>query len=400
MKILQINTVYGVGSTGKIVKEIHDACKKENISCISAYRCSENGSQLPEDTIEISSPIDSRIHGVLSRITMFKGCFSFFKTVKFLKKIKRYSPDIIHLHNLHGSYVNIPLLFRYIKKNDIQVVWTLHDCWPFTAICSHFSAVDCDKWITVCNNCPLRKELSQSLVDNTGSVWKYKKHCFTSAEKIVFAAPSNWMKGLLNKSFLKQYPAVTINNGIDLTVFKPSKSDFKAKYNLKDKYIVLGVAFEWGYKKGLDVFIKLSGILSDEYKIVLVGTNDGTESQLPANILSVKKTDNQQQLAEIYSSADVFVNPTREETLGLVNIEALACGTPVVTFNAGGSPECVDALCGSVVEIDDTDAVKSEIVRICTEKPYSKENCIKQAAMFDKDEKLSEYIELYKKMLN
>ncbi len=400
MKILQINTVYGVGSTGKIVKEIHDTCKKENISCISAYRCSENGSQSQEDTIEISSPIDSRIHGLLSRITMFKGCFSFFKTAKFLKKVKRYSPDIIHLHNLHGSYVNIPLLFHYIKKNSIPIVWTLHDCWAFTAICSHFSVENCDKWITGCNNCPVRKELSQSLLDNTGSVWKYKQRCFTSADKIIFAAPSNWMKNLVNKSFFKQYPAVTINNGIDLSVFKPSKSDFKVKYNLKDKHIVLGVAFEWGYKKGLDVFIKLSGILSDEYKIVLVGTNDEIESQLPANILSVKRTNNQQQLAEIYTSADVFVNPTREETLGLVNIESLACGTPVVTFNAGGSPECVDALCGSVVEIDDIAAMKDEIVRICTEKPYVEENCLKRAAMFDKDKKLNEYIELYKKILN
>lgn len=400
MKILQINTVYGEGSTGKIAEDIHDACKKEHISCISAYRCRAKGRPEAEDTIEISSSSDSRIHGFLSRLTMFKGCFSVFKTIKFIRKVKKYSPDIIHLHNLHGSYINIPILFSYIKKNNIPIVWTLHDCWAFTAICTHFSAINCDKWITGCSSCPQKKDLSLSLTDNAGSVWRYKKHCFTSAERIILAAPSDWMKSLVNKSFFKAYPAVVINNGIDLSVFKPSDSDFRLKNNLENKHIILGVAFEWSDKKGLDVFIKLSDILPDEYKIVLVGANDAVNSRLPSNILSVHRTSSQQKLAEIYTSADVFVNPTREETLGLVNIEALACGTPVVTFNTGGSPECVDDSCGVVVEIDDVDTMKKEIVRICSEKPYLVNNCLKRASMFDKDKKINEYIELYKTICN
>lgn len=400
MKILQINTVYGEGSTGRIVKEIQEACKMNQIHCVAACRYSNEGAQHAENVIEISTPADSRIHGMLSQITMFKGCFSVLKTVRFIRKVKKYSPDIIHLHNLHGSYINIPILFRYIKKYNIPIVWTLHDCWSFTAVCSHFSLMKCDKWKSGCNTCPQRKALSRSITDNTRSVWKYKKHCFTSADNITFAAPSDWMKGLVSQSFFKDYPVVTIHNGIDLSVFKPSESDYKLKNHLENKCIVLGVAFDWDYKKGLDVFIKLSESLTDDYKIILVGTNDAVDSQLPSNIVSVHKTDNQQMLAEIYSSADVFVNPTREETFGLVNIEALACGTPVVTFDAGGSPECIDASCGSVVETDDVETMKNEIIRICSKHPYSENNCIQRARRFNKTEKMNEYIKLYKSICN
>lgn len=400
MKILQINTVYAEGSTGKIAKEIHDICKKHNIECISAYRYTQKFNTKFEDSVEISSPMDSRIHGLLSRITMFKGAFSVFKTIKFIKTVEKYSPDIIHLHNLHGSYINIPILFRYIRKNQIPVVWTLHDCWSFTAICSHFSMEKCEKWITGCNKCPQRKTLSLSLTDNTSIVWKFKKYYFTSFKNITFVTPSNWMKNLINQSFFKDYPVVTINNGIDLNLFKPTSSDFITKYNLKDKYIVLGVAFEWNYKKGLDVFIKLANILPDKYKIVLVGVKEEIISQLPLNILCIKKTNNQSELAKIYTAADVFVNPTREETLGLVNIEALACGTPVVTFYTGGSPECIDNTCGSAVNIDDIDTLTTEIIRICTTHPYVEQDCIKRAAMFDKNNKLNMYVELYKQICN
>ena len=183
-------------------------------------------------------------------------------------------------------------------------------------------------------------------------------------------------------------------------MFKPTSSDFITKYNLKDKYIVLGVAFEWNYKKGLDVFIKLANILPDKYKIVLVGVKEEIISQLPLNILCIKKTNNQSELAKIYTAADVFVNPTREETLGLVNIEALACGTPVVTFYTGGSPECIDNTCGSAVNIDDIDTLTTEIIRICTTHPYVEQDCIKRAAMFDKNNKLNMYVELYKQICN
>lgn len=398
MKVLQINTVYGNGSTGSIAKAIHDLCREHQIRCVCAHRCVGQGQKPLEDSVSISSKWDSRIHGQLSRFTMFKGAGSVFKTLMFLKKVSRYAPDVIHLHNLHGSYINLPLLFGYIKRHRIPVVWTLHDCWAFTAICSHFAVAGCGRWKTGCHDCPQKKRFSAAPVDLTPSVWRAKRKWFTGLDQAVVVTPSHWLENLARNSFLGQYQVQTIYNGIDLDVFTEVQSDFRAQHGLENKKIVLGVAFDWSYEKGLDVFTELSGRLGDEYQIVLVGTNPEIDQKLPENILSIHRTNNQRELAEIYSAADVFVNPTREEVLGLVNIEALACGTPVITFQTGGSPECVDSTCGVVVPVDDVDAVEREILRTCTRKPYSKEACRNQAMRFDKRQCLNEYLRLYESL--
>lgn len=397
MKVLQINTVYGEGSTGKIAENLHHLCVSHNIECLSAFRCrTDKTKALLKDSVEISSPFDSRLHGVLSRFTMFKGCFSYFKTKSFLKKISAYSPDVVHIHNLHGSYINLPLLFKFIKKNSIPVVWTFHDCWPFTGICSHFTIANCEKWTDGCRNCPQRKALSSCPFDFSKNVYNLKKRLFTGIDDLTVVTPSDWLNSLIKRSFFRDYPVKTIYNGIDLDIFVPTESDFKKKHNLKGMKTILGVSFGWGYSKGLDVFIELSKKLPKDYRVVLVGTNDAIDAKLPDNIISIHRTNSQKELAEIYSAADVLVNPTREEVLGLVNIEALACGTPVVTFNSGGSPECVDENSGIVVNCNDTDALLKEVVRICEDKPFTKENCINRSKLFDKNKRLEEYIGLYK----
>ena len=393
MKILQINTVYANGSTGRIVKELSDLCRKNGASCMSAVRSAEG-----ENVVSISGMTDSRIHGKLAQYTMRKGYFSYWKTRKFLRRVKKYAPDVIHLHNLHGSYVNIGLLMDCVKKRNIPVVFTLHDCWAFTAICSHFSIAGCDRWKSGCGNCPQRKKYSSSPIDVTEKVWKRKKEWFTGVKNMVIVTPSAWLAGKVKESFLKDYPVRVIPNGIDLSVFQPTESDFRRRFGLENKRIVLGVAFGWGYGKGLDVMTALTERLPEEYRVVLVGTDAQTEAHLPEQILAIRRTDSARALAEIYSAADVFVNPTREEVLGLTNIEALACGTPVITFRAGGSPECIDESCGSAVAIDDVDAMEKEIVRICTEHPYTKESCIRRAGYFNKNERLAEYIELYQEI--
>lgn len=399
MKVLQINTVYGEGSTGLIAKTLHDLCIEHGIQCVSAHRCVKKGERPLEDSLSISSKWDSRLHGQLSKFTMFKGIGSAIKTYRFLKRVKRFGPDVIHLHNLHGSYINLPLLFRYIRKYEVPVVWTLHDCWPFTAICSHFVTAGCDQWKSGCQDCPQKKRFSAAPVDLTRFVWKTKKKWFSNVTSMTVVAPSDWMQGLIKDSFLGGYPVKTIYNGIDLQVFRETESDFRKKYGLENKRIVLGVAFDWSYEKGLDVFLELSKQLDETYQIVLVGTNDEIDRKLPDNILSIHRTKDPLELAQIYTAAEVFVNPTREEVLGLVNLEALACGTPVVTFATGGSPECVDASCGAVVLQNDMDAMKREIIRICTQTPFSKENCRKRAMAFDKQACMEQYIHLYKSMI-
>lgn len=399
MKILQINTVYAQGSTGRIVEGIHDLCQEEHIDCLCACRQLPKGSESGTDVVAISSRWDSRLHGWLSRFTMYKGLGSPLKTALFLKRVEHYKPDVIHLHNLHGSYINLPMLFRFIKEKNIPVVWTLHDCWPMTAICSHFTIACCDQWKVCCQQCPQRKKYASAPFDVTKKVWNLKKKWFTGIEQAVLVTPSSWLEKLVASSFLKDYPTKTIYNGIDLSVFQPTESDFIVQYSLQNKKIVLGVAFDWGYEKGLDVFVELSHQLPENYAIILVGTNEIVEQTLPKNIITIRRTDNAPKLAEIYTAADVFVNPTREEVLGLVNLEALACGTPVITFQTGGSPECIDKSCGCIVPVNDLLTMQQQILRICQEHPYDSADCIARAKQFEKRQKFAEYITLYKDLL-
>lgn len=396
--ILSINAV-PYGSTGKIIVGIANLCAREGLQNIVATGYSNHPiKELSENNIKIGNVVDKYIHLAFGRLTGCQGCYSHIMTERFLKKIEKINPDIIHLHNLHGWFLNCPMIFDYIKRHRIRVILTLHDCWSFTGRCPYFIMAKCDKWKTGCGDCPYPKDsYPPALVDKTAKMWHLKKQWFTGIEDMTVVTPSQWLANLVKESFLKDYTVKVINNGIDLSVFKPAESDFRQKHGIGDRYLLLGVADSWGARKGLDVFVELSKRLDPKkYQIVLVGTNDNVDKQLPDNIISVHRTNNQQELAEIYSVADLFVNPTREEVLGLVNIESLACGTPVVTFNSGGSPECIDETCGVVVECDDINAMEYEIIRIAKDKPFTLEKCLRRAKQFDQNERFKEYIELYK----
>ena len=396
MTIFSVN-LGNFGSTGKIMSGISEIAEQAGYAAYQAYPGGRMNHSPGEKDIVICSDFSKRLCQKLSYYTGLNGCFAFFSTLKLLKKLDAVQPDILHLHNLHNSYINLPLLFRYIKKHDIRVVWTLHDCWSFTGHCPHFTMVKCGKWKTGCFRCPQYKGYPESIVDDSKFMYKRKKKWFTGVKDMTLVTPSEWLAGLVRQSFLKDYPVMVIHNGIDLSVFRPTPSDFREKHGIpKEKTLLLGVAFGWGKRKGLDVFVSLHGRLDPEkYQIVLVGTDDAADRELPEGILSVHRTQNQTELAEIYTAADLFVNPTREEVFGLVNAEALACGTPVLTFETGGSPEIPDETCGSVVECDDLDALESEILRIGREKPFSAEACLKRAQSFDMNEKYKEYVKLY-----
>lgn len=332
----------------------------------------------------------------LSYITGFRDHFNIFSTLDLIKKLKEVKPDLIHMHVLHDNFINYRILFNYLKSINIPIIWTFHECSAFTGQCPYFDMVGCDKWKTGCYNCPQIHIQPKSLIfDTTRKMWNYKKECFTSLNDLTIITPSIWLEGLVKQSFFNSYQIMTINNGIDLNRFKPTESDFVNKYNLSNKYIVLGVANFWNKRKGLDVFIKLAEKLPSNYQIVLIGTNDNIDKLLPNNILSIHRTYNQEELIKIYSCADLFANPTREENLPTVNIEALACGLPVLTFNTGGSPEIIDKTCGSVVDKNDIDAFEREIIRICEHKPYKKESCISRSKLFDMQETYKKYIELF-----
>ncbi len=395
MKIVQING--GVfGSTGQIMFGIADLCEEngcENI-CISPITTTNKTRQPTHEYIPMGTFQKRRINVFLDRLTGNQNAFAKYETRKILKRIDAFNPDIVHLHNIHSGYINLKLLFHYVKKTNIKLVWTLHDCWAFTAYCPHFDMIGCEKWRRGCFHCPQRKKYSW-FFDRSKKLYERKKKLFTGVKNMTLVTPSNWLAGLVKQSFLKDYPVQVIHNGIDLSIFKPTESDFKERHGLQNKKIVLGVAFGWGKAKGLDVFIELSKRLSNDYQIVLVGTDENVDKQLPKNIISIHRTQNQNELAEIYTAADVFVNPTREENYPTVNMEAIACGTPVVTFQTGGSPEIVDKTCGFVVEKGDINAMQGYIERGCKEIPFSQETCLNRAKRFDAINKFKEYVELY-----
>ncbi|MBE6567122.1 MAG: glycosyltransferase [Ruminococcaceae bacterium] len=392
MKIVQMNATCGTGSTGKICSAIAALLDRNGVENYVFY--SSDKSSDPHGKRFLSKRA-LKLQAVFSRVLGNYGFNTRCATRRILKKLDETSPDIVHLHNLHGHNVNLTLLFRYFKKHpEIKIIWTFHDCWAFTGYCTHFVMDKCDKWMHGCHDCPQRKKYSW-FFDRSHTLYRRKKELFAGLDLTV-VTPSEWLAGLVKQSFLKDSPVKVINNGIDLTVFQPRKSNFREKHNIpEDKYILLGVAFDWGERKGLDVFVDLAHSLPRDYQIVLVGTNGETDRQLPNNIISIHRTKNQTELAEIYSAADLFVNPTREENYPTVNMESIACGTPVLTFRTGGSPEIVDERCGCVVDCDDIKALKACIADIRANKPFDTTGCLERSASFDANDKFAEYIKLY-----
>ena len=395
MKVLQVNSVCGRGSTGKIAVDLAKVLEQNGDECLIAY----GRSTAPQgvNSVRISEDTWIKWHGALSRITDRQGFYSKKASRKLIKVIREYQPDLIQLHNLHGYYLHIPSLFQFLAEAQIPVVWTLHDCWPFTGHCAYFDYANCDKWKTLCKHCPQKKRYPKSLLwDSSAKNYRQKKERFGSVSNMTIVTPSQWLAGLVKQSFLEGYPVEVIPNGIDLTVFQHTESEFRSRYGLENKAIVLGVANSWDYRKGLDAFRQLAACLDDSFRIVLVGINRKQMAGLPDNIIAIEKTQNQQELAQIYTAADVFVNPTLEDNFPTTNLEALACGTPVITYQTGGSGESITPQCGAVVEKGNIDALIKAIHETCC---ISRDVCLDRANLYEKGKRFQEYIQLYQKIL-
>ena len=399
-KLLQINVTANRGSTGRIAEQIGEKVIAADWESYIAYGrdCGKSKSQL----VKIGSRLGVMWHALMTRITDKHGLYSKIATHRLIRQIERINPDIIHLHNIHGYYINYKVLFDYLQRSNVPVVWTLHDCWTFTGHCPYFDIVGCEKWKTECHDCEQCSVYPEIKIDTSRMMHRKKKEWFSGFRDLTLVTPSQWLSGCAKESFLREYPIKVINNGIDLSVFKPIESNFREKWNIPDdKQILLGVSFGWGERKGLDVFIELEKRLDpDKYQIVLVGTDENVDASLPEGIISIHRTNDQIELAEIYTATDLFVNPTREEVFGLVNVEALACGTPVVTFRSGGSPECIDDTCGIVVEKNDVDAMEQAILYITKDKPFSAESCMAYAENFDMQQRFADYIKLYEQIMD
>ena len=330
-----------------------------------------------------------KLHGVYTRITDKTGFASTLSTRKLLNWLDEIEPDIIHLHCIHGYFINISLLFTYIKEKNIKVIWTQHDCWAFTGHCAYFDACGCEKWKTGCHDCEqLTTYPASRLMDNSKWNWKTKKELFTGAN-VTVVTPCEWLSELVKISFLRKYPIRVIYNGIDTNVFKPTKSYFKKKNEIEAKKMILGVASEWTERKGLRDFIELDEMLDKkEYVIVLVGVSKKQVENLPKDIIALNRTNNIKELVEIYSAADVYFNPTYEDNFPTTNLEATACGTPVITYDTGGSPESVDPR--AVVQKGNLNRVKDII---CSELQIFKPRLRDEMKV---ESMVAEYIQLYR----
>lgn len=391
MKVLQINSIYPVKSTGRIVKELEEVQLQNGIE---PYIAAGWSTVKKDNVYVIGSDFYNKLSILKTRLFGKHGFYNRTATKKLLKWIDKVRPDVIHLHNIHGHYINIRLLFEYIKKHDIPVVWTLHDCWSFTGHCAHFDFVGCDKWKTGCGACPMQKSYPISLFfDRSAESFKDKKALFNSVDKMTLVTPSGWLKGLCEQSYIGKYPIEVLHNGIDTDVFAPCESSLKAELGIENKFVILGIVNSFsGYKGGKD-FLRLSEMLGDDEVIVLLSL-DVPKSEIPHNIIPLPATSDDRRIAQVYSMADVFVNPTLQDNFPTVNIEAISCGTPVVTYNTGGAAESQSGKTGLKVARGDTEGLYKAIRRVRNGE-FSSADCRERALEFKKKDCYQKYIDIY-----
>lgn len=407
-KLLQINPVLRKStSTGRIMQEIGELVMQHGWKSFIAYSYGRDGIKpCSSELVPVGNKWSVAWHGVVTRLFDRHGLASGRATKDFIRKIDEIKPDIVHIHNIHGYFLNYKELFDYFSRRNIPVVWTVHDCWLYTGHCYHYSYIRCDRWKNGCGNCPQKRKFPASLIfDRSAQNFIDKKKAFTSMPKnlLTIVPVSDWIRNEMKDSFLKDYPFRVIHNGIDLSVFDIYDTEsVKQKYGLQNRHILLGLASIWSEEKGLNDFIKLAGMLNDDEVIVLVGITPEERKILPDNVVGIGRTENIRQLAELYAAADVFINPTWQDNYPTVNLEAIACGTPVVTYRTGGSIEVITEDTGMIVEQGDVKGLM-DAARIIERngKNWYSGACRKYALEhFRKEDRYEDYFRLYDELLN
>jgi putative colanic acid biosynthesis glycosyltransferase len=400
MKVLQINITVNSDSTGRIVEDIGKVLIQHGHESYVAY--SRGRVTSASKLIRVGNKFDMYMHALLARLFDIQGFASVRSTKKLISEIDRIKPDVIGLNNLTGYYINVKILFDYLNSRQIPVLWTLFDCWAFTGHCTYFDVIQCEKWQTKCFSCPNLSDYPKSWTDNSKNNFIKKKALFTQNKNMSLLVHSQWLAGLVKKSFLGHIPVHVTPSAVDIDVFKPVETSIQEKHGLKGKMIILGCASVWVERKGLNDFIKLSKIINDDFRIVVIGVNKEQKKLLPENITGIERTENVSQLVEWYNAATVFVNPTYQDNFPTTNIEALACGTPVVTYHTGGSPEAVVELTGRVVEKGNINGLLScidEIARL--DKNILQQNCRNRAVkLYDKSKQFLEYLNQFQLLAN
>jgi glycosyltransferase involved in cell wall biosynthesis len=377
VKVLFINCVYKHGSTGRIVNQISDYLTKNGVDNYVAYGIPKI--EGVSNGFLINNSIDAHIHSFLSRKLCLQGQCSTLPTLRLISFIKKYNPDIIHLHNLHGHYLNFKLLFKYLSKSHHKVVWTFHDCWPMTGKCAHFTVAKCDKWSSKegCHNCIQLNTYPDSEKDRSHKNFELKKQLFTCLPDLHIVTVSEWLKSICKRSYFRDFDIRCIHNGINTGIFKPSNQNVFNDNKLENKKIILFVSNIWNGVKGEEIIMKLDEFLPDDYSLVVVGKGSESINNNSKRIITISHTKSQHELAEIYSSADVFVCTSIEESCSLVVLEAQACGTPAIVFDSTGIPENVKENCGKIIPVGEFSDLLDAIVTTSNHKNQYSESCIK-----------------------
>lgn len=403
-RLLQINPVVRLTtSTGRIMQEIGDLAMQNGWESYIAYGRGRDGICRPgaSQVIPVGSWLSTAEHGVETRLFDRHGLASRRATHRFVSRIEQLAPDVIHIHNIHGYFLNYKILFDYLSHSGIPVVWTIHDCWLYTGHCYHYASAGCYKWQTGCNHCPQRRAFPASwFVDRSGRNYEDKRRAFTSmpAGMLTLVPVSDWMRGEMQQSFLGGCEFRVIHNGINIDSFNLcDTTNVVARYGLAGKHLLLGVASIWSREKGLDDFIRLAGLLRSDERIVLVGIKPAERRLLPDNVVPIARTENLRELAALYAAADALVNPTWQDNYPTVNMEAIACGTPVVTYRTGGSVETITPDTGFVVEQGDVEGLLRAVRTIEQRgKDYYRTACREFAERhFRKEDRYADYLRLY-----
>jgi glycosyltransferase involved in cell wall biosynthesis len=397
-RILQINSVFGTGSTGRIALALQTAAERAGMDAWVAY--GRGPAHAHAKTIRIGGTTSVLSHVALTRLFDGHGLGSRSATRSLLKAIESARPDVVHLHNIHGYYLNFELLFAHLRSSRIPVIWTLHDCWPFTGHCAHYEFAECQKWQVFCSKCPQSRRYPASwALDRSYANFDRKRASFAGLERMTLVTPSRWLADELRRSFLASYPIEVIPNGIDLQAFAPTYPDgIRSRYGIgPDSRVVLAVAADFSDpRKGLRYLLGLSPLLPKDVTIVVVGVPATSTRGFPSNMFAVPRTADTLELAALYSLASVFVNPTLEDTFPTVNLEALACGLPIVAFSTGGCPEQICDGTGLVVPKGDLQALAAAVGDILAgDRQTFASACVANAAQYSTEAMAREYIRLY-----
>lgn len=402
MRVFQLNTFCGIKSTGRITTDIALLLEKRGDACRIGYGAEQAPHEVERFAYKIGGRGERKLHGAIRKLLDGEGYGSQLGTLALIRELKRFQPDVVHLHNVHGCYLNIRLLFRYLGRSGVPLVWTFHDCWPFTGHCAYFDYAGCGKWKTRCHVCPQLRSYPACIgVDGSARNYRRKRKWFAGLRNLSIVTPCHWLKGKVEDSFLKEHPVRVITNGVNRQVFRPvDGTGLRDRHGITAKHVVLAVAAEWDERKGLRYLLETANELGEEYQVVALGLSKAQIAALPTYVLGLEATGSVEELAMWYSLADCLANPTMEDNMPMVNLEALACGTPVAVFQTGGCVEAIDDTCGITVPQGDAIALAAAIRALAPQKPAMTEACTARAALlFDSETCYQQYLTLYRECI-